>query len=76
MLAPVLFASCRPLYLVGNTTAISLTAALPQGVDVHVLSLGCGDLRHVLFTCYAERGLPKRKLDVTCVDIEENIIGM
>ncbi|KAK5661571.1 hypothetical protein OQA88_9666 [Cercophora sp. LCS_1] len=75
MLAPILHASCRPLYLVGNTPAINLTAALPQGIDADILSLGCGDLRHVLFTCYAEQHLPKRKLDITCCDIEENIIA-
>ena len=37
-------------YPVGNTPAVSLTQALPPNVSAKVLLLGCGDLRHVLFT--------------------------
>jgi len=75
MLTPSTHASVRPFYAFGNTTAVSLTESLPQGVDADVLLLGCGDVRHILYTCYAEEGLPKRKLDVTACDIEPMIIG-
>ncbi|KAL5602630.1 hypothetical protein FOBRF1_010163 [Fusarium oxysporum] len=31
--------------------------SVPQGQDVTVLSLGCGDLRNILYTTYLEKGL-------------------
>jgi len=60
---------------VGNTPAVSLTASLPQGTNASALLLGCGDIRHILYTAYVERGFPERKLDVTACDIEEHIIS-
>lgn len=75
MLTPSLHATVRPFYAIGNTPAVSLTRDLPQGVDADILLLGCGDVRHILYTCYAERGFPTRRLDVTGCDIEDNIIG-
>ncbi|KAI1413398.1 hypothetical protein F5Y13DRAFT_198693 [Hypoxylon sp. FL1857] len=62
-------------YPLGNTPAVSLTRGLPQGVDADILLLGCGDVRNILFTAYSERGLPLRKLDITCCDIETAIIA-
>ncbi|KAK0648622.1 MYND finger [Cercophora newfieldiana] len=75
MLTPSTHATVRPFYAFGNTPAVCLTEALPQGVDADVLLLGCGDVRHLLYTCYAEKGLPPRKLDVTACDIEPMIIA-
>ncbi|KAK4446508.1 MYND finger [Podospora aff. communis PSN243] len=75
MLTPSTHATVRPFYAFGNTPAVSLTESLPQGVDADILLLGCGDVRHILYTCYAEKGLPKRKLDVTACDIEPMIIA-
>jgi hypothetical protein len=77
MFTPCTHPTIRPFYAIGNSPAVNLTESLPQGVDADVLLLGCGDARHVLFTSYAELGLPeRRKLDVTCCDIERNILGM
>ncbi|KAK3317665.1 MYND finger [Cercophora scortea] len=75
MLTPSPQAVIRPFYAVGNTPATSLTRCIPQGVDADILTLGCGDVRHILYTSYAEQGFPKRKLDITACDTEENIIA-
>lgn len=56
MLTPSLIAPIKPLYAIGNTPAVSLTRCLPQGVDADILLLGCGDVRHILYTAYAEQG--------------------
>ncbi|GAB1317852.1 Deformed epidermal autoregulatory factor 1-like protein [Madurella fahalii] len=55
--------------------AVSLTQDLPQGVDADILLLGCADLRHILYTLYAERGFPQRKIDFTACDVNENVIA-
>lgn len=47
----------NPFYAVGNTPAVSLTRCLPQDVDASILLLGCGDVRHILYTAYTEKGL-------------------
>jgi hypothetical protein len=57
------------------TPAVNLTEDLPQGKDADILLLGCGDLRHILYTCFVDQGLPERKLDFTACDIDEYIIG-
>ncbi|KAK3689435.1 MYND finger [Podospora appendiculata] len=75
MLTPSPQAVIRPFYAVGNTPATSLTRCMPQGVDADILMLGCGDVRHILYTAYAEQGFPKRKLDITACDTEEHIIA-
>lgn len=56
MLTPSLVAPITPLYAIGNTPAVSLTRCLPQGVDADILLLGCGDVRHILYTAYSEQG--------------------
>ncbi|PKY05703.1 hypothetical protein P168DRAFT_309941 [Aspergillus campestris IBT 28561] len=58
-------------YPVGNTPAVCLTHPLPPEQDAHLLLLGCGDARNVLFTIYADL----RKLDFTCCDLEPEIIA-
>lgn len=75
MLTPTVANRTSFLYAAGNTPATSLTRCLPHGLDAAVLSLGCGDLRNILYTAYSEKGLPQRKLDVTCCDIDERIIA-
>ncbi|KAL7951268.1 hypothetical protein V8C42DRAFT_303587 [Trichoderma barbatum] len=74
MLTPTVAYRYRWLY-VGNTPATNLARSVPHGQDASVLSLGCGDLRNVLYTAYVQKGLPDRKLDFTCCDIDENIIA-
>ncbi|KAK3377040.1 hypothetical protein B0T24DRAFT_665870 [Lasiosphaeria ovina] len=75
MLSPELQASTRPLYAVGNTPAISLTRCLPQGLDADVLLVGCGDVRHLLYTAYANLGFPARRLDITACDVNPHVIA-
>ncbi|KAL2016797.1 hypothetical protein VTK56DRAFT_2966 [Thermocarpiscus australiensis] len=58
-----------------NNPAISLTEDLPQGVDADILLLGCPDVRHIIYTLYAERGFPARKLDITACDTNEDVIA-
>ncbi|KXX75673.1 putative protein MSS51, mitochondrial [Madurella mycetomatis] len=58
-----------------GTPAVSLTRDLPQGVDADILLLGCGDVRNILYTLYSERGFPKRKIDFTACDVNENVIA-
>ncbi|KAK3385364.1 hypothetical protein B0H63DRAFT_181951 [Podospora didyma] len=75
MLIPAFLGCQRPFYAVGNTPAFNLTRCVPQGVDADILLLGCGDVRHILYTSYANVGFPSRKLDITACDIEPNIIA-
>lgn len=56
MLTPSVLTVINPFYAIGNTPAVSFTRDLPQGVDADVLLLGCGDVRNILFTAYAEKG--------------------
>ncbi|KAJ1326960.1 DUF4470 domain-containing protein [Microdochium nivale] len=58
-------------YPVGNTPAISLTQNLPHGKRAAVLSLGCGDLRHLLFTSHNDA----RPLDFTGCDLQPAVIA-
>ncbi|EFR01962.1 hypothetical protein MGYG_04963 [Nannizzia gypsea CBS 118893] len=62
-------------YATGNTPAVCLTHSLPPDQDVSLLLLGCGDVRNVLFTAYADLGSGNRKIDVTCCDLEGEIIA-
>ncbi|KAF5673183.1 hypothetical protein FHETE_3476 [Fusarium heterosporum] len=75
MLTPTVAVKTGFLYAAGNTPASSLTRSVPQGEDVDILSLGCGDLRNILYTAYLEKGLPQRKLDITCCDVVEQIVA-
>ncbi|KAM5352042.1 hypothetical protein ACJ41O_004765 [Fusarium nematophilum] len=75
MLTPTVANKIGFLYAAGNTPATSLTRCIPQGQDAAILSLGCGDLRNILYTAYIEKGFPQRKLDLTCCDYDEKIIA-
>ncbi|KAK6065235.1 hypothetical protein SCUP234_12650 [Seiridium cupressi] len=41
-------------YPVGNTPAVSLTEGIPLKTPADILLLGCGDLRHILFTIHID----------------------
>lgn len=56
MLTPSILSPCGPFYAIGNTAAVSLTRCVPQGVQADILLLGCGDVRHLLYTAYSEKG--------------------
>lgn len=62
-------------YSLGNTPAVCLTRHLTPELDARILLLGCGDLRNVLFTCFAD-GAPDRALDITLCDYEPGVIGV
>ncbi|OCK77244.1 hypothetical protein K432DRAFT_461196 [Lepidopterella palustris CBS 459.81] len=61
-------------YPIGNTSAVHLTRSLPPKQPADILLLGCGDVRNILFTVYADQD-SSRKLDVTCCDIQPAIIA-
>ncbi|UPK89459.1 hypothetical protein LCI18_000394 [Fusarium solani-melongenae] len=75
MLTPTVANKIGFFYAAGNTPATSLTRCVPQGQDATILSLGCGDLRNILYTAYTEKGLPSRKLDFTCCDYDDKIVA-
>jgi hypothetical protein len=58
-----------------GTPAVCLTQDLPQGVDADILLLSCRDLRHILYTLYAEQGFPARNIDFTACDADEHVTG-
>ncbi|KAJ1334064.1 DUF4470 domain-containing protein [Microdochium nivale] len=58
-------------YPIGNTPAVALTQLVPANQRATVLSLGCGDVRHILFTAFID----PRPLDVTCCDVQPAIIA-
>lgn len=64
MFTPSLVAPITPLYAVGNTPAVSFTRCLPQGVDADILLLGCGDVRHILYTAYSEQSFREPHLSL------------
>ena len=43
-------------YPIGNTPAVSLTQDLPYRQAAHILLLGCGDARNILYTIHADAG--------------------
>lgn len=57
MLIPTIANRLSWFYAVGNTPATNLTRSIPHGEDAQILTLGCGDLRNVLYTAHVERGL-------------------
>ncbi|KAJ3468484.1 hypothetical protein MRS44_002549 [Fusarium solani] len=75
MLTPTVANKIGFFYAAGNTPATSLTRCVPQGQDATILSLGCGDLRNILYTAYTEKGMPSRKLDFTCCDYDDKIVA-
>ncbi|KAI9656846.1 MAG: hypothetical protein M1821_003485 [Bathelium mastoideum] len=59
-------------YPLGNTPAVCLTQDLAPEQSATILLLGCGDVRNVLFTTFAD---PGKHIDVTCCDIEPAILA-
>lgn len=57
MLIPTIANRFSFFYAAGNTPATRLTRCVPHGEDATVLSLGCGDLRNILYTAFVEKGL-------------------
>lgn len=62
-------------YAIGNTPAVCLTESLPPEQDASLLLLGSGDVRNILFTAFSELDLSTRRLDITCCDLETEILA-
>lgn len=90
MLTPAYATLLVYLYPLGNTPAVCLTQGLPPEKQADILLLGCGDVRNILFTVHADGKLDcllpfdvafylldadRRRMDITCCDIESSIIG-
>ncbi|KAF2445427.1 hypothetical protein P171DRAFT_512676 [Karstenula rhodostoma CBS 690.94] len=75
MLTPALIQTLTHFYPFGNTPAISLTQYIAPDQDASLLLLGCGDSRNVLFTVYSESENYGRRLDITCCDVEAEILA-
>ncbi len=54
MSAPVFADIVSYFYPIGNTPAVHLTRNLPPKQPADILLLGCGDVRNILFTIYAD----------------------
>ncbi|KAI1377932.1 hypothetical protein F4677DRAFT_453686 [Hypoxylon crocopeplum] len=65
----------KPFCPLGKLPPVNLGGSLPQGVNGDILLLGCGDVRSIMFTTYCERDFPRRKLDITCCDIEPAVLA-
>ncbi|KAK1229256.1 hypothetical protein PQX77_007678 [Marasmius sp. AFHP31] len=70
---PVLFPKISFFYPLGNTSAVCLTRDLPPDIPAHILLLGCGDVRNILYTTFSDA--PDRVYDITCCDIEPAVLA-
>jgi hypothetical protein len=55
MSSPVVVDILTFFYPIGNTPAVNLTRDLPREQPANILLLGCGDVRNILFTVYADQ---------------------
>ena len=69
MLSPVWINVITYYYPLGNTPAICLTQQLPPEENARILSLGCGDIRNILYTAYADHGHGKLVQWVACIEV-------
>ncbi|KAI1112517.1 hypothetical protein F5Y14DRAFT_421401 [Nemania sp. NC0429] len=72
MLTPAVVNVNPVFFPLGNTPAASLTQTIPPGEPVDVLLLGCGDVRHILFTGHVDAA---RTMDITCCDVEKAVLA-
>ncbi|KAG8706314.1 hypothetical protein FRC08_001136 [Ceratobasidium sp. 394] len=78
MSSPVYWRPKEFFYPLGNTPAVSLTRDLSAAQPADILLLGCGDPRHILYTCYADVVVPSadaRKMNMTCCDKEPAVLA-
>lgn len=65
-------------YAIGNTPAVDLLCdlSLSKGDHVNILSLGCGDVRNILFTLWSQGPLPvDTSINVTACDTDSAILA-
>ncbi|EER45679.1 conserved hypothetical protein [Histoplasma capsulatum var. duboisii H88] len=55
------------LHAIGNTPAVCLTQDIPGDEPANLLLLGCGDVRHILFTSYMNSSSARNVLLLTLV---------
>ncbi|KAI9056334.1 hypothetical protein FKP32DRAFT_1682302 [Trametes sanguinea] len=75
MASPLFWPGIYYFYLIGNTSAVSLTRDIPPGVPANLLLLLCGDPRNVLYTVFCESAQMPRRLDFTCCDYDSGILA-
>ncbi|KND93187.1 hypothetical protein TOPH_02062 [Tolypocladium ophioglossoides CBS 100239] len=74
MLTPTIANLQSWFYATGNTPATNLTRSVPHGQDADILTLGCGDLRNILFTSYVQKGLRRNIILLTFIlDRDERV---
>lgn len=62
-------------YPIGNTSATCLTRDISPDESAHILLLGCGDPRNVLYTIHSEPRTHTRQLDFTCCDFDAAVLA-
>lgn len=65
-------------YPIGNTPAVNLLrdVLVQEGGPVNILSLGCGDVRNILFTLWSQGPIkPNVTINVTACDIDPAILA-
>ncbi|TLS27167.1 hypothetical protein PpBr36_04775 [Pyricularia pennisetigena] len=75
MLTPSIVRPAGYFYALGNTPAVNLARNVPPGTDADILLLGCGDVRNILYTAYANQNSLPRKFDITCCDVDDYILA-
>ncbi|TLD23743.1 hypothetical protein PspLS_06944 [Pyricularia sp. CBS 133598] len=75
MLTPSIVRPAGYFYALGNTPAVNLARNVPPGIDADILLLGCGDVRNILYTAYANQDSLPRKFDITCCDVDDYILA-
>ncbi|KAH8845657.1 hypothetical protein MCOR07_008714 [Pyricularia oryzae] len=74
MLTPSIVRPAGYFYALGNTPAVNLARNVPPGTDADILLLGCGDVRNILYTAYANQDSLPSKFDITCCDVDDYIL--
>ncbi|KAK1764035.1 hypothetical protein QBC33DRAFT_596390 [Phialemonium atrogriseum] len=72
MLTPQLATVLKLFDPIGDTPAVCLTQGInPRDKHADILLLGCGDVRHILFTSHTD----VRQMDITCCDVERAVLA-
>ncbi|KAK8228054.1 hypothetical protein HDK77DRAFT_477037 [Phyllosticta capitalensis] len=74
MAAPTRLLPERLFRPTGNSPPVNLAQYLAREKPAKLLSLGCGDIRNILFTAYCEAD-SGRHVDITCCDVEKAVIA-
>ncbi|PFH50429.1 hypothetical protein AMATHDRAFT_3994 [Amanita thiersii Skay4041] len=77
MSRPTIWCEKHGFQAMGDSPAVCLTDGQPPEQSADILLLGCGDVRNVLYTIYADLGTfeATKKFDFTCCDIEPAVLA-